>query len=55
MFPKFTEFIADEQPKSRLAEAERFRLVKAFQQEKPLTNIKHPVARKVLSVLLYLI
>jgi hypothetical protein len=58
MFPKFTEYVANEQPKSRLEEAERFRLAKAFQQDQqeqtPVT-IKQPVAIKVLKFVLNLI
>jgi hypothetical protein len=55
MFPKFTEYVANEQPKSRLAEAERIRLAKAFQQEKIPMTIKQPFVIKVMTFLLNLI
>lgn len=55
MFPNNAEFVVYEQYKARLAEAEKIRLAKTFQQEKSLINIKQPVVRKVLSVLLNLI
>jgi hypothetical protein len=58
MFPKFTEYVADEQPKSRLAEAERNRLAKAFQPEQRdqvLVTIKQPIAIRVLKFVLNLV
>jgi hypothetical protein len=55
MFPKFTEFVANEQPKSRLEEAERNRLAKAFQPQKIALNIKSSLVIKVINFLLNLI
>lgn len=54
MFPKFTEFIADEQPKARLAEAERNRLAKALPQETFLMNVKAPNFIRIINFLLNL-
>jgi hypothetical protein len=55
MFPKISEFVANEQHKSRLEEAERFRLARAFQQEKIPMNIKQPLVIKFMTFLLNLI
>jgi len=58
MFPKFTEYVANEQYKSRLEEAERFRLAKAFQpdqKEQTPVTIKQPLTIRVLKLVLNLI
>lgn len=55
MFPKFTEYVANEQPKSRLEEAERFRLANEFQPEKIPMNIKPSLVIKVITFILNLI